>query len=1544
MTNKNKGVIGGIPSKLGNRYEAKWLVRCFLDVISGEASWLKFEGVSIEYEGFEFAIQYNDIIQWHQTKINAPGGNWTIDRLEKVLANFKARLSEERQNHCCFVSQDNANDLRTLAEKSRLAENYSQYYNDCLSADDKNNFNKIKQKWNCSKEQGFEWLTRIYVRILPDKEIESLVESYSDLYFQSGRKLAFPILRDLLENKFNKQITTETAREAIRSETHLTLKDWSLDPTIRQRLAETTKDYLATYSPFGAGGAVIPRKQSQEIVDELFRPDGAELILLTGVAGSGKSGVVRSVIEQLKQKQILHLAFRVDHHLEYRTSEELGKTLTQREENPVATLKGTEPTQQSVLIIDQLDAVSEVSGRDGKVREVIFKMISTAHHFGSIRVIVICRTFDLDGDARFKELKNKNKTKQVEVPSLDWETEVKPLLTEKNITINLFSERQQALLKLPVNLAIFLELDEDRFNFTSRSSLFDRLVEQKQRKITKLATWSLLEPLFAMSEWMSQRQQLDTPKTILDKYNGAVSILCSEGLIVSSRTKLNFFHESFFDYLYARSFVNSRESLRDLLLSTAQHLFRRTQVRQILDSLRQNDFERYLQELTGVLHDERVRFHIKIAISQWLSSIEEPTVQEFDIIIKLDEPKSEFNQLIGKSLLNSAEWFPLLNKKRWIQQQLEQDNQSRQERILRWLADIAGQQPDEIAQLLRTWWQKNPSERAKKLFNWFGFIHRQKPDEQLFKLCENVIRAHAANLPIDFFESQTQNNHQLDGLFYAWRQENAVPEFGSRLLHLLLEIWFDIHPDKNPFIQNRFINFEHCHYLTEILRNSPLGFLKATTKTLVRSVNMSMVNEGEETNESYHFKYRHYSGYRSGFDSFLNIYRRALQQIAKESSDQALEYLNQLDATKHECFMHLHLETICVNPQYLNNCLIKLLHYPTLLFSSGWGGAEWQSFADAAHAVMPFLSQQDRQKVEDVILSYHSEVQYAVARLRLHRFKRIKRNYDEFKRLSKSIIFTLQDSGKIQWSILETIGEALLTQQTLFKLFQLRRKFPKQEVPKPNEVRFSSVESPIKRSQCERMTDKNLLKAIQRYSSEDERKRGVDFVIGGAEQFAGQFHNIAEKFPNRFSKLCLLIPYTAHVSYVKNILSGLAATEDCVESELSQVIYYAHGHPDKPFGTEIVRLIEKYPTLAKDSEILEILIWYAQYGKVYDENEKVDLSYVQREIVTIEVLLEAGDGVYQRGINGTRGQSWESIASVLWKIPEIAPRVWTVLDEALNHEKLISVRCCMLRTFMPLFNEDIQKFSKALQKLIGLSEDSSQKICLLPLATHFGMQFFSRIFYWLPELAEKLVELFLSSPDKNMSFIGAWIVFQASFYNESQTISYVERSDKLMQQSVEHRRLLAYVTARVINTSDDRHRAERLTKSFFIDEDEQVRKQISVVFRYIPLESDNYRDIASQFIKSPAFVENPHFFLDSLEKATCDVCDLIVDSAQILLKTIVCQGRQLYMFHDLEVLLKREYVSSENNLTTREKLLDLVDLMLKHEIYGVEKIIQEHER
>jgi hypothetical protein len=304
---------GGIADKLGNRYEAKCLVRQLIRVIRGEAHWIRFEGIEPSYQGFEFAVGTNSSTVWHQTKVNGPHGNWTISALrrEKVLEAFSRRLKSEPHDRCAFTSQDPARDLRDLTERANIALSIAEFRS-AIGQDHSERFDELKAIWGVDDQTCFQWLQRLDIRTLPEAEITETLDAFFELCFTDATN-GFAILRDFMEKRINRIVSTESSRAEIRTNTSLELKDWQLDTTLRERLTIETNAYLETYIPFGSGGSSIPRPEADELYELITDPDGPSVLLLSGIAGCGKSGVVRELIARLRQGGIDHLALRIDH-------------------------------------------------------------------------------------------------------------------------------------------------------------------------------------------------------------------------------------------------------------------------------------------------------------------------------------------------------------------------------------------------------------------------------------------------------------------------------------------------------------------------------------------------------------------------------------------------------------------------------------------------------------------------------------------------------------------------------------------------------------------------------------------------------------------------------------------------------------------------------------------------------------------------------------------------------------------------------------------------------------------------------------------------------------------------------------------------------------------------------------------------------------------------------------------------------------------------------------------------------------------------------
>jgi hypothetical protein len=217
---------GGIADKLGNRYEAKWLVRQLLDVIGGQAQSLRYEGINASFDGFEFAVRRGDNIEWHQTKINNQHGNWTLNALERegILSAFKARLNADENSICFFVSQDPAKDIGSLAEKAKIATSVVEYKG-ALGEGHAEKFDELQHLWAVDAYTAYSWLRRSHFKTESQSSIESIVATFADLYFFKAGDVTFATLREFVETRINSEITTESVRSDLRSEGRLILKD-----------------------------------------------------------------------------------------------------------------------------------------------------------------------------------------------------------------------------------------------------------------------------------------------------------------------------------------------------------------------------------------------------------------------------------------------------------------------------------------------------------------------------------------------------------------------------------------------------------------------------------------------------------------------------------------------------------------------------------------------------------------------------------------------------------------------------------------------------------------------------------------------------------------------------------------------------------------------------------------------------------------------------------------------------------------------------------------------------------------------------------------------------------------------------------------------------------------------------------------------------------------------------------------------------------------------------------------------------------------------
>ena len=412
------------------------------------------------------------------------------------------------------------------------------------------------------------------------------------------------------------------------------------------------------------------------------------------------------------------LAFRLDLiPSSVQTTTDLGCHLC-LEESPVLVLAAAAEAakQPGVLIVDQLDAVSAMSGRSSVAFDLVERLIEEARGtWGrtTIHTVVVCRSFDWKHDPRLRRLLSKDHD-QVEVTEFRRD-EVEIVLTREGFDPDLFQARQLELLRLPQNLSLFIEAGFDpsrKPDFNTATRLFDHYWNKKRDSVVTDTTDQWMPVIKTLCDEMSATQHLSVPQERLDHIRPEfLRRLASEGVLSFDGRRYGFGHESFFDYCFARVFVNRSESIASFLKTSEQHLFRRAQVRQILVYLRDAERPRYIREFAGLLSDQGVRSHIKDLAFALLAEVTDQSSEEWEIwdqwiaaafqgIESGVQCTNKLSVLAWRRFFGSTSWFSYVDRHGMIKGWLASGNDRIVDMAVNYLWAHHSHAPDRVASLL----------------------------------------------------------------------------------------------------------------------------------------------------------------------------------------------------------------------------------------------------------------------------------------------------------------------------------------------------------------------------------------------------------------------------------------------------------------------------------------------------------------------------------------------------------------------------------------------------------------------------------------------------------------------------------------------------------------------------------------------------------------------------------------------------------------------------------------------------------------------------
>lgn len=1548
---------GGAADKVGIGYEDLWTVLKMLKILDGKYDSITLEPLGESGKGVEFYLTRDGTRIYHQVKRQAPKKNWTLNALESVLSTFKSKF-EEGDTQCVFVSSDRSHELSNFSARvDRLS---FQRFKKSLSKTSRQEFERLTNEiWGVSEKQAYRWLARISVEEVPEPALLRLTTSRAEVLIEGPpndvrrrlKEIAYENLLDTLtENDIWQELQNgeEVAYEP---------RDWSARPSVRVALQEANEQYRRPLDREGIfPDDFIEREEAERAFSQLQDETGPSLLAMTGEAGIGKSFAVMQVARRCEEEGMLFFAFRADRVSDdVHTAGQLGEEFD-LPGSPVSVLAGLSgEDERCVLIIDQLDAVSIASGRSTQLFNCIDQIVQEAAALPNLRILIGCREYDRQNDSRIRRLTQGGSiglssaisTDSITISTLS-ESGVRDIVDQIGVDAASLNDDQIGLLSVPLHLRLFREIIELRseqvnpagFDFTSLKELYDQYWDEKRRVVAseyENVRWA--ETLASLSEQLSEEKQLSLPRDRLDpEFERDQDILISENVLIVDDNRVTFFHETFFDYVFARFFRASGQHLLDFILDGEQALFLRAPVRQILVHLREAEPEEYLRQIDDVLSNDSVRFHIRQVVLAILGKVRNPREGEWNIISPLiEDPDSpEFGWL--KGILSNPQWFDLLNDLDCIEEWLDSYQSHLVDLAIEILYICRDDRTQQFAELLSPYVERCHSEKWRDHFRRLmqfadfsaspiqdlakqlvreGFYHdlairknpeafwnicRERTDEKLppdaaCRLTASYLSVFLQGLENGKFSLDEEEevlrlwrhpvfsglrSSQADALRKAAEQEPA--EWLQTLLPVILrfvEAFAD--ESEDPPIQDSawlLHSLQFDHTVESLLIGGTIDAVETAETTTVQEV----IDQLEEQ-----------ESYQTVRFLLVHAYRAAGQECADEAID------------------------------FLLGCADR--------DGIAWVGGDRWAVSELIEEVAPHCASERYEALEASILDHH---------LRLE---------------------TTEDQrsfGRNQHLLLHALPNQRLSENARRQKLMWERKFGNVSDSPSGGTEGGVVGPPssIAEGNVEEMSDADWIGAIEEYDTESTK--GGDIQSGGGRELAQVLQSEAEKNPERFSKLVEQVPDEALPTYFNHLLWGVAEGDPDLE-DVMRVVQRCHDLPERPSGRFITMPMEKNPSLDYDEDIVQIVEYYALEDPSPSEEDPNGT--------------ESSRGLLNEGINTVRGTTATAIAALIGADESRAEWFWPVLERMVE-DPSISVRACVAQALLAASNQDeeralglflqlceseeyrllpepvterflpyrfrcvFHRLQSIFQRILSSSNEEEEKVELL--ATHFVERFFYyKLRRFFDELQPLLCRMLNSSIDE-VAQTGSLHACLASLSDKRAT-PIAKRS---FTGSIPHRRGAAKVYANNLLIGEHEKTCKEALSRLFDDSEEEVRNQAARCFSILNQENEppgDHADLIEAFIRSAAMASSAQHLSMYLDDAIEVPASLAISLGERILGLDETDPSISHFESTVGKLVIRAYSQSQDG-DAKQKLLDLIDRFVQQRHHGVLNTLSEFER
>jgi len=1471
-------------------------------VMREEAEWIWLERAGQETEGFEFSLGTPTVVEYHQVKRQKTGmGKWSLHVLstEEVLTDFYRKLNELSAN-CVFVSAHAADALDELANRAREADSWQEFDQEFIASDRwSTEFSSLHKLWKAStKEDSYQRLQRVYVHTIDEDLLSRLVGSALEILVNGNpanvSDVLFKFGLDALYQKLDSQ----------RIWNHLVSRgfdrqSWATDPDVADKIRELNQTYSAGIKPIGIGGEVIHRGEADEILAHLDAGGVENVALLTGPAGVGKSSAIAQVLTHVENRGWPMLTLRVDRLEPCRTPAEVGRQLG-LPGSPASVLAAVSDGNDCLLVIDQLDAISLASGRNPEFFDCIAALTEQARDHPKMRVLSACRKFDVENDYRLRQFTGDNGiAKEFTLGKFDPET-VRRLVANLGIDSNQLSSKQMDLLSLPVHLRLLSESTQDKdrgsLGFRSAKDIYDRFWDYKQQTFSRshIHVGRVLEALDSMLDYMNQQETLSAPASLFDSYPGILPVLASENVLIKDDSRVSFFHESFFDYMFARRTVSANFDLLSYLKSGDQSLFLRSLVRQFLLHQRDISSTDALGNVKELLESDDIRVHLKSNVLALLGSLDDPTIGEWEAMEPLLD--TELSSHVWSSIYGSPPWFDLLDANGYISKWLADDEAAQNNRAVGLLNGVQQARARRIAELLTPFIgsdQPWPQRLASVIM-----VADSGTESEFFNFVVEAVRSGV----FDDLLKQTNANSEAWQLVKPLVSSN--PGWACELLAAYATRLMDISAQEGETIlfpgridRNR----TGSQVMMGAAQAAPERHAELLLPILAQILEANANKTADPPWPDTVWQFGIY-GVPGGLnDNFLESLVLAMRILAQQDIDTFRAYAASLCEKEFLTVKYLLTRAYEANGSPLADEAVEyILRYPGHLAARDGSDSHWIT-RKLFEATTAHCSDENLTKVVQAVLAYYPDYELDPNNRNLR--------------------------GYAQLTLLEGIEESRLSNQGHRRLQELRRKFADRPPAEPEPFKGGWVGSPIPESSARKMSDQNWLSAIHAYSSYSLAGSLRNPLVGGPLELSRELETLTMEDPARFSNLIHCIPDDENTVFFEAILRGITDS-DLDPHAVVAVCLRCHKLPGRPLGHWITRPFEQLQDFHLPIEALEMVAWYAA--------KNTDIVEDFRAQRPGETATSHEHGLLMVGLSSVRGAAADTIARLAFTNEEYLEYFEPYLRAMVNDDS-VAVRACVARTLLSALrhNRDL-----AVELFLTLCETDDQL-----LATHYVELFLKYAVKTHHEQLKPIISRMIESDIEEVATVGARQVCLASLESEES----IALASRCASGSTSLRLGVAEVYSANLKLSSFRSRCEEMLGRLFSDLDAEVRRAAAACFE--KFEGDDVREfegLIETYIRSPALSPGRDHLLHALERTTANVPGIILSIGERFFDVVGHDAGDISTSAalgstQLSKLIVRAY-SGAYNPEVKTRCLDLIDKMVLLRALGLDDFTAEFER